>query len=270
MEDSKKRTASPNREVSTSKKQKKQWRTPKKGYQTIAASIEPGDAGIWATCAMGREGKSTADLRDLFDDYAMKIYGDVGSSAENLTNHNSNGGDGDNDKDVHDIEASISTEINGIKSTTTKESALFQTVKIDMQCVLFFKTRQPVEPVAFVRRICRDAAEGKAPSKCRFVKRLTPMSWMGKASVAGLEDVCVHVLPPFFGGGDETRKKFAIRPTTRNHNTMQRDDVIKQVATAVGPGYSVDLKHPDVVILVDIYKVRLTMFRLPAIKRNGT
>ena len=36
---------------------------------------------------------------------------------------------------------------------------------------------------------------------------------------------------------------------------MKRDDVIKQVATAVGPRHSVDLKNYDLLILVDIYRV---------------
>lgn len=42
----------------------------------------------------------------------------------------------------------------------------------------------------------------------------------------------------------------------RNHNTLKRDTVIKQVASIVGPGHSVDLKNPDLTILVDIVKVR--------------
>lgn len=40
---------------------------------------------------------------------------------------------------------------------------------------------------------------------------------------------------------------------------MKRDEVIQQVAKAVGNGYSVDLKNPDVVILVEIYRNVLGM-----------
>lgn len=36
---------------------------------------------------------------------------------------------------------------------------------------------------------------------------------------------------------------------------MKRDDVIKQVATAVGSQHKVDLKNYDLLILVDIYRV---------------
>lgn len=37
---------------------------------------------------------------------------------------------------------------------------------------------------------------------------------------------------------------------------MRRDDVIEQVANIVGKRHSVDLKHYDLLILVEIYKVR--------------
>ena len=55
--------------------------------------------------------------------------------------------------------------------------------------------------------------------------------------------------------------KFAIRTTIRNHSTLTRDGVIKQVADAVGQSHTVDLKHYDLLILVEIYKVRT--FRKP-------
>lgn len=49
--------------------------------------------------------------------------------------------------------------------------------------------------------------------------------------------------------------QFAIRTSSRNHNTMKRDDVIQQIATAVGPKHSVDLKNYDRLIIVEIYQV---------------
>lgn len=51
-------------------------------------------------------------------------------------------------------------------------------------------------------------------------------------------------------------RQFAIRTTIRQHHVMSRDDVIRQVATVVGDQHSVDLKHYDWLILVEIYRVR--------------
>lgn len=50
--------------------------------------------------------------------------------------------------------------------------------------------------------------------------------------------------------------QFAIRPNIRNHTILSRDSVIKQVADIVGPSHTVDLKSYDLLILVEIYKVR--------------
>lgn len=64
--------------------------------------------------------------------------------------------------------------------------------------MLFFKTREPVEPVSFVRRICLDAAESLGTQKHRWIRRLTPMTRMGKATEKGLEEVSKAVLGPAF------------------------------------------------------------------------
>ena len=51
-------------------------------------------------------------------------------------------------------------------------------------------------------------------------------------------------------------QQFAIRPTTRNSNILRREVVIQTVASVVGPDHRVDLQNPDLVILVEVYKVR--------------
>ena len=229
----------------TVQKKSRQWRVPKKGHPNNAPlSIEPGDSGIWATCEMGKEGKSTAELRDLFGEYAKKLYG----SPEEYPD-----GEDSNEDAEADIEAEIKKEVQGMRSKGTNKEALFQSVKMDIQCVLFFKTRPPIEPVSFVHTICKDAAEG-ATQRARFVKRLSPMVMMGKATEDGLAKVADAVLRPVFHG-EEDGLKFAIRPTRRNHNVLKRDDIIKQIARAVGRDHKVDLKGYDRLILIDVYRV---------------
>jgi tRNA acetyltransferase TAN1 len=54
-----------------------------------------------------------------------------------------------------------------------------------------------------------------------------------------------------------THAQFAIRPTIRNHNTLARLTVIKQIASLVGQEHQVDLKNYDLLIVVEIYKVSI-------------
>ncbi len=246
MEENRKRKAESNHGKPGAKRSKP-WMVPKKGGpRYVAPSIEPGDAGIWATCEMGKEGKCTLDLRDLFEGYAAKLYGETTEGVEEAND--------DDDGAEVDIEAEINKEVQGLKSKSKRKGALFQTVKMDIQCVLFFKTRPPIEPVEFVHQICKDALQGTT-KKCRWVKRLTPMSTMGKATIEGLERVATSVLEPVFHSDGATTKKFAIRPTRRNHNVMKRDEIIRQIARTVGSKHSVDLKNYDQLILVDVYRV---------------
>lgn len=64
--------------------------------------------------------------------------------------------------------------------------------------VVFFRTVAPVEPVSFVQRICEDAVNKKLRRRTKTVKRLSPMSLMGRASAEGLESVAKQVLAPHF------------------------------------------------------------------------
>lgn len=238
--------------IETAKKKSKQWRVPRKGQTAVdiaTTAISPGEAGIWVTCNRGQEAKCTAEARDFFNEHANVIYGSTTGDGHF---------DGETDKkpeDKTDIEQEIRSEITGIKRT--RRDALFQPVRIDVQCVLFFRTRAPVEPVAFVHKICTEALTSANSRKSMRIKRLTPVTRMGKANEKGLEDVSKVVLEPHFHAEGVTPKKFAIRTTIRNHNIMKRDDVIKQVAMAVGSQHSVDLKEYDLLILLDIYKVGL-------------
>lgn len=73
--------------------------------------------------------------------------------------------------------------------------------------VLFFKTRTPIEPVSFVHRICLDAFGASGTKKHRWIKRLTPMTMMGKATTKGLDEVSQAVLAPVFHGEGGLSKK---------------------------------------------------------------
>lgn len=96
-----------------------------------------------------------------------------------------------------DIESSIQKEIDSMASKTGT-AKLFTPVYLDLQCVLFFKTRTPIIPVDFVQRICEDAKTNEAKKKVRFVNRLTPMTMIAKATEKGLEDLGRMVLKEHF------------------------------------------------------------------------
>lgn len=101
-----------------------------------------------------------------------------------------------------DIETSIQREINSM-AANQRSGKLFTPVYLDLQCVLFFKTRSPIAPVDFVRRICEDAGSHGSKRGVRFVNRLTPMTMIVKATEKSLEDLGKMVLREHFQLADK-------------------------------------------------------------------
>jgi len=57
----------------------KKWKVPKKGQTTADTAltmINPGDAGIWITCDMYKEGKCTAEARDICNEVGRSHQSD--------------------------------------------------------------------------------------------------------------------------------------------------------------------------------------------------
>ncbi|TVY22001.1 tRNA acetyltransferase TAN1 [Lachnellula arida] len=245
------------------------WQTPHQQAKLASIRgrgiIEPGDVGIWATCARGQEGKATVELRSLLHKFAEQFYGIVGEAEEEEED--------EEDEDDLDIESAIQKEAAAIEDKKGKPK-LFSTARLDIECVLFVKVRPPIDPVDFVHRICKEVASKPDTARTKYINRLTPMTMIGRATEKGLEEVGKTVLDEYFelagnkttesseDNGEITKEEkpertsysYAIRPTIRNHSTLNRDVVIKQIASSIGDFHKVNLTKPDKVILVEIYQ----------------
>lgn len=67
-------------------------------------------------------------------------------------------------------------------------------------CLLFMKTKPPLDPVALVKRICQDAQSWTDPKtrKTRYVNRLTPITQIGRATEASVRETARKTLLPHF------------------------------------------------------------------------
>lgn len=109
---------------------KKQWRVPKKNDHGAfqAKVIQPGDSGIWITCTKGKEAKCIGEMKDLFADYAEKLYPQV---TEAKTGDDGDEGDAGEDASL-DIEKAIKAEVDGIRKP--QSARLFTPVTTNVQC----------------------------------------------------------------------------------------------------------------------------------------
>lgn len=206
-------------------------------------NIEPGCSGIYVTCVRGHEKQCQNEMIQLFEEYSEGLAGEK----EKLEA---------NDQELS-IEDSIAQELSGMKEA--KKTTLFVPVDLNCECVLFFRTRKPIDPVQIVQKICQDVRDTKV-KKTRYAQRLTPVTLTAAANLDNLKTLAPKVLGPHFHTeSGQQPVKFAIRPTIRNHNTLDRNELIRTVAEAVGHdhGHSVDLKKFDKMILVECFKVSI-------------
>ncbi|KAG8629718.1 hypothetical protein KVT40_001337 [Elsinoe batatas] len=228
------------------KKAKKSWRTPNKNGvpRRENAGIKPGDAGIWITCHKNKERKCIGEMKDLLSEYTGH---DGNAKAQTAT-----ATEEDPDGSADDIEKEINQEVSDIRTTARVQP--FDAVYLDVPCVIFFRIKSPSDPVDLTQRIVSDAAANPSRKRTRCTLRLEPSTMTGYADEEGLERLAKEVLAPHFHVEAQQPKKFAIRPTIRNHNKLNRDIIIKKVASLVGTNHSVDLKNYDALILVNVLK----------------
>ncbi|KAL2222932.1 THUMP domain protein [Thermoascus aurantiacus ATCC 26904] len=213
-----------------------QWRK-QQAAKSGRIMIESGDSGVFVTCDMGREGKCTAEALDLFSQSVEISHENTGKVEES-------------EDDDDDIEAQIRKEVEGLKPKS-EARPLFQAIRLDIPCLIFIRVDKSIDPVQLVHRLCAEAQANPEKKKSRWIKRMTPVTSIRKTLSVDLESFAKEILKPHFHAGGPP-KKYAIRPTVRSNDQWKRDDIIKTIADVVGPGHSVDLKHYDLIILVDV------------------
>lgn len=123
------------------------------------------------------------------------------------------GGEKDEESDG-DIEKSIQKELSEQKTTPR----LFEYVHLDLPCLLFFKTRAPVDPVDLVHRICKEVVANPDIRKMKYINRLSPVSVIVKANEKGLEELASIVLAKHFQLSESENEQSASKAEESNSN----------------------------------------------------
>lgn len=73
-------------------------------------------------------------------------------------------------------------------------------VRLNMECLLFYKLKPPIQPDELVRKICLDACEISSimDRKTKYVNRFTPIFKIVRASVDDLIKLAKEILPAHF------------------------------------------------------------------------
>lgn len=194
----------------------------------------------------------------------QEIYGDELESTEQDKK--------DQDEEELSVEDQIKRELSelkdkkaGLDENGDKKKEVLQFIDLNCECVIFCKTRKPVDPEKFVERIIKDLAEpSNMEKRTRYIQKLTPITSSCSSSMEQLIKLAERVLAPHFHDeGCKKDIKFAVDVTRRNFNALERLDIIKQVVQSVvgdgSYGHSVDLKNYDKLILVECFRSNIGM-----------
>ncbi|AAS53621.1 AFR250Cp [Eremothecium gossypii ATCC 10895] len=236
---------------------------PKKKYKVVHATIDPNTSGIYATCARRHEKQASRELMSILQEKAEEYYVDelkAIAETELLSDKE--------DEEELSVEEQVQKELEQLKKGSgpvdTKKKPVLQEIQLGCECMVFIKTRRPIKPECFVKRLVQELASSENTTKVsRYVQRLTPITDSCNASLTELEKLCRRVLAPHFHTDKEIKYKFAVEVVKRNFNTIDKMDIIKLVAKEVGKsgelGHSVDLKDYDKLVIVQCYKNNIGM-----------
>ncbi|CCE92205.1 putative tRNA acetyltransferase TDEL_0D06210 [Torulaspora delbrueckii] len=240
----------------------------KKKFKLSSGFLDPSTSGIYATCARKHEKQAVQELGLLFEEKLEEIYGDelkngADESADEIE---------DESKKSLSIEDDIKRELEelkekkiGLDKNGEKKKEILQFIDLNCECVIFCKTRKPVVPEEFVRRVIKDLADPSHMEKrTRYIQKLTPITSSCSSNMDQLIKLAERVLAPHFHNSDKQQSfKFAVEVTRRNFNALERLEIINQIVSCVLQNgkyeHQVDLKNYDKLILVECFKSNIGM-----------
>ncbi|KAJ6640521.1 THUMP domain-containing protein 1 like [Pseudolycoriella hygida] len=206
--------------------------------------IEIGSKGFLATCNF-REKDCQRETFNILNQYADQLYC--------LTDDKNTQHKAEEVKETDDISTELQEEIDAINSSNKKKSNRFQNVDTEIANLVFIQTTLP-NPLELGTYIVNDVVNTKT-SISRYLLRLVPVEIVCKATLEDIKMAAgklfdVHFLncPP---------KTFSIIINRRYNNSIQREDIIQELAGMVAfknVHHKVDLKNAQCSVVLEILK----------------
>ncbi|KAJ3185246.1 hypothetical protein HDU85_001296 [Gaertneriomyces sp. JEL0708] len=197
--------------------------------------VDPGMQGILVFCTMNKEKLAVTELRNWFTDFVEDTPAkDESDSAD-------------------DIEDSLEKELEGLKRSRSERKEQFMWCKTDMDCIVFLQTQSPLAPADFVYKVLSDLDRNKV-KKTRYTMRLHPVERTCRAFMDDIKDLAKKICSPHFHVENQTPVKWACEAKVRWNDIIKKDELIKEIADIVGGRHVVDLKSPELTVIVEIFK----------------
>lgn len=218
--------------------------------------LEPGFRGFFCTCNF-REKDCVKEVYNLLNEYAGKLYPDLGVEPQSAVPESTAPEDRPTDsesEDETDIGDMLRREVDSLKKDSQKSlrHKRFQVVETGASNCIFVKTNLP-SPEELTTAIIKDLVTTKL-SKTRHVLRLLPIMATCKANLPDIMECAGKLFDKYFL---KQSSSFAIIFNKRFNSSVCRDLIIKELAEMVvlkNANNKADLKNPGLCIIVEIIK----------------
>ncbi|KAK5781327.1 hypothetical protein RI543_001168 [Arxiozyma heterogenica] len=250
----------------------------RKKFKVSTGFLDPGTSGIYASCTRRKERLAAQELGQLLEEKIEQYYKEEieelhSNSKDNTTGETKDHEDSNKEQKVEDlsIEEQLKKELANMKkpqqskTKDEKKKDILQLIDLNCECMIFFKTRRPIVPEKFVKRIMEDLSDPNDKLKrTRYIQRLTPITNSCSASMEQMIKLANQILAPHFHEPNGRHDyKFSIELTRRNFNTIERNDIINQIVALVCQNgkyqHQVDLKNYEKLIIVECFKNNIGM-----------
>ncbi|KAG0329677.1 THUMP domain-containing protein 1 [Dissophora globulifera] len=202
--------------------------------------IDPKMKGVMITCARGKETQAGKEACDLLAEYASKLYG---------SNFDENGASGDEDESIEDA---IAREVAQAKKT--KGGKKFLPLLTGTDCVVFIRAMD-IQPSSLCHYLLNDLQK-LGSKRTRYCQRFIPVEETGYANMDDIKVMAERVFKPYFHAENQEPKTFKVIPKIRHNDKVDREILLKTLATTAGVGqnHKVNLNDPEYVILAEVIK----------------
>lgn len=203
--------------------------------QRCHALIEPGQYGIFASCARFKEVAAAKEMRLLLKDAIEKYYPkEVNEENENNENNinkekiEENQSEKIKNTDI-DIEDEIAKEILEMKRQDDRskinknnKDLLLREIPLGVESLTFFKLKQPIKPSNLVILLCKDLYQSGEKTG-RFTQKLVPIDKSCNATKIEFEKLIDLALDSLIEENDNNIDKVKILFETYNVNLVKRN-----------------------------------------------
>lgn len=228
--------------------------------------MEPGQSGYLVTCNF-RERDCLRESYAVLNEYADLLYGKVDEQDSEATVEKPGEevvteSKDDEEEEEEDISKQLTSDINKAKQDFKTKSYRFQSMDIgNVTNCLFIKAKVP-DVVELGVKILTNIYETQM-ARTKNVLRFIPVEIVCKANMTDIINAAGNLFDKHLL---KESKTFSIVFNHRMNNSVKRDTIIKELASLVtlkNVNNKVDLKNPQVVVMVEVLKGLCCLSVLP-------